>query len=72
MEERVSTFAHRVVTLLADGVKADLNREAADTMVSMMDQEIDREFVERIFKKFRMILNGAEREDQEPAVLVLD
>jgi septal ring factor EnvC (AmiA/AmiB activator) len=62
IEERVSTFARRVVTLLADGVKADLNREAAefrkaaDTMVSMMDQKIDREFVERMFNKFRVML----------------
>jgi hypothetical protein len=62
IEEKVAAFARKVVTLLADSAKADMSLQAAelkkivDGVMTMIDLKIDREFVERMFNKFRVML----------------
>ncbi|OHT09477.1 hypothetical protein TRFO_04560 [Tritrichomonas foetus] len=63
IEEKVSVLARKVVTILADSAKRDIQKEAdslkktVDIVVTQVDGKIDREFVERMFNKFRVALN---------------
>ena len=63
IEEKVSVYARRVVAILVDSAKKDFKEEQAnlqktvDQFVSQIDTKIDREFVERMFNKFRNALN---------------
>jgi hypothetical protein len=62
IEEKVSSFARKVVTLLADAARADMALQAAqvktvvDKVMTMIENKIDREFVERMCNKFRVLL----------------
>jgi hypothetical protein len=62
IEEKVSAFARKVVTLLANSAKEDMSLQAAelkkivDSVTTMIELKIDREFVERMFNKFRVML----------------
>lgn len=63
IEEKVTVIARKVVTILADSAKADMKEQAnemkktVDKFVSLVDNKIDREFVEKMFNKFRVMLN---------------
>ena len=63
IEEKVSVYARRVVAILVDSAKKDFKEEQAnlqktvDQFVSQIDNKIDREFVERMFNKFRNAMN---------------
>jgi hypothetical protein len=62
IEEKVAAFARKVVTLLANAAKEDMSTQAAelkkivDTVLTMIELKIDREFVERMCNKFRVML----------------
>lgn len=63
IEEKVSVYARRVVAILVDSAKKDFKEEqqnlqkTVDQFVSQIDNKIDREFVERMFNKFRNAMN---------------
>jgi hypothetical protein len=63
IEDRVAVVARKTVALLADNAKNDLNMQArevqktVDEMISKVEGKIDRDFVERMFNKFRVMLN---------------
>lgn len=62
IEEKVMVVARKVVTILADNAKDEVQAQAnemkknVDRVVTMIDGKIDREFVERMFNKFRVML----------------
>jgi hypothetical protein len=63
IEDKVGVVARKTVTLLVDSAKNELTAQAKevqramDEMISRVDGKIDREFVERMFNKFRVMLN---------------
>jgi hypothetical protein len=63
IEEKVAVIARKTVTLLADSAKQDLMMQALEIqkmvneMITKVEGKIDREFVERMFNKFRVILS---------------
>jgi hypothetical protein len=62
IEDKVALVARKTVTLLADAARNSLMSEAqavqktVDTVLSKMDEKIDRDFVERMFNKFRVMI----------------
>jgi hypothetical protein len=62
IEEKVSLFARKVVTLLTESAKAEMSSQAAelkkvvDNVMTMIESKIDRDFVERMFNKIRVML----------------
>lgn len=62
IEEKVTMFARKVVTMLADNARADIRKQSEvmkkdmDKVVSLVDNKIDREFVEKMFNKFRVTM----------------
>ncbi|OHT12237.1 hypothetical protein TRFO_18043 [Tritrichomonas foetus] len=62
IEDKVSILARKVVSILVDGAKRDFIEQekklqkTVDGAVSQIDNKIDREFVERMFNKFRVAL----------------
>jgi hypothetical protein len=62
IEDKVAVVARKTVTLLADNAKNDLMAQAqavqrsVDEMISKVEGKIDRDFVERMFNKFRVML----------------
>jgi hypothetical protein len=63
IEEKVSAFARKVVTLLAENAKAEMSSQAAelrkivDQVMTMIELKVDRDFVERMFNKVRVVLS---------------
>jgi hypothetical protein len=63
IEDKVAVIARKTVTLLAEAAKNDLMRQArevqkiVDNMITKIEGKIDRDFVERMFNKFRVMLN---------------
>jgi hypothetical protein len=63
IEDKVAVVARKTVALLADNAKNELNSQAIEVqrtveeVVSKIEGKIDRDFVERMFNKFRIMLN---------------
>lgn len=63
IEEKVALYARRIVSILVDNAKKDFKEEqlnlqkTVDVFVAQIDNKIDREFVERMFNKFRIAMN---------------
>ena len=63
IEERVSMLARKTIAILADKAKQDMREQESelkkliDQVLTQIDGKIDREFVERMFNKFRVMLN---------------
>jgi hypothetical protein len=62
IEDKVAVVARRTVTLLAENAKNELIsqskqvQKAVDEMITKVEGKIDRDFVERLFNKFRVML----------------
>jgi hypothetical protein len=62
VEDKVAVVARKTVTLLVDNAKKDLIaqtiavQKTIDAVVTKIEGKIDREFVERMFNKFRVLL----------------
>jgi hypothetical protein len=62
VEDKVAVVARKTVTLLVENAKNDLMTQTVavqkmiDTVLTKIDGKIDREFVERMFNKFRVML----------------
>jgi len=63
LEDRVVEVARKVMKSLSGTLQDDLNVKAegmqknVDKVITLIDGKIDREFVERMFNKFRVMLN---------------
>jgi hypothetical protein len=63
IEDKVAVIARKTVTLLAEAAKNDLMKQArevqriVDNMITKVEGKIDRDFVERMFNKLRVMLN---------------
>jgi hypothetical protein len=63
MEDRITIMARKVTTLVADHAKSEMKHQtvqmekAVEKVMSVLDQKIDRDFVERMFNKFRVMLS---------------
>ena len=63
IEEKVYSLARRVVAILADSAKKDIEKEGealkktVDVVLTQIDGKVDRDFVERMFNKLRVAIN---------------
>ncbi|KAK8852390.1 hypothetical protein M9Y10_017364 [Tritrichomonas musculus] len=63
IEDKVSMVARKTIAILADHAKDKMDEQAKqvkksiDQVISLVDGKIDRDFVERMFNKFRVMFN---------------
>lgn len=63
IEDKVSMVARKSVSILVDKARTEMKEQTkqvqktVDQVISLIDIKIDREFVERMFNKFRVMVN---------------